>query len=148
MLKDILCAPATRPLVVRDAAKLVDNEVHQKSGFGGLAVKAAYTVVTKLKPGLIVEVVDSLLNDFVDRLEPYFAEWRAAGNPGGFDTYLGARKDRVANSLLTVTDDRAKVVDNATMRKAYESLRPHGQKHVEVAVPGLAALMSSYLSRA
>ncbi len=149
-LKEILCAPERRPQVVQDAARLVDQEVDSKGGLSGAGIKIAYKTVTKIKPGLITEVVDGLLDKFVDKLEPFYTEWQNGGKQGSFESFItdGSRKNKVANALLGVTDDRARTVHNATLKKAYGGLRPQGEKHVEAAIPGLARMMTKYLSQA
>ncbi len=144
-LQEILCSEANRANVVQDATRLVDQEVDQKSGLTGLAVKTAYKVVCKLKPGLVAEVVDNLLERFVTQVEPFFAEWVTSGKRETFEGFLTARKNRVANALLSVTDERARAVQNTTLKKSYETLRPHGEKHVEAAVPGLAKMLARYV---
>lgn len=144
-LKETLLTPAKRAQVVQDTVRLIDDEVKSKGGLVGLAVKAAYGMVNKLKPSIISETVDGLLDRFVDRLEPFFASWSSAGKTDSFERFLVGQKNQVANALLSVTDDRARVVQNATLRKAYESLRPQGEKHVEAAIPGLGRLLSKYV---
>lgn len=144
-LREILCTPAERPNVVRDAAALVESEVKSKSGLTGLAVKGAFAVVTGIKPGIIAEVVDILLDRFIDQMEPFFAEWSAAGKTEPLEAFLLARRTKVVAALLWVTDERAKVVDSATLKKAYASLRPQGEKHVEAAIPGLARMVGKYV---
>jgi hypothetical protein len=147
-LKEILCAPPNRPKVVQDAARLVNDEVESKSGLGGIAIKTAYKAVNKIKPGLIPEVVDSLLDRFVDRMEPFYAEWKSGAAKESFESFMVSRKNRVANALLGVTDERARTVQNTTLKKSYEALRPQGEKHVEAAIPGLARLVTRYLPTA
>lgn len=144
-LREILCTPAERPNVVRDAAALVESEVKSKTGLTGLAVKAAFTVVTNIKPGMIRDVVDVLLDRFIDQMEPFFSDWSAAGRTEPLESFLNARKTKVVAALLWVTDERAKVVDSATLKKAYASLRPQGEKHVEAAIPGLARMVGKYV---
>ena len=143
-LKDIVSSDK-RPAIVQDAVNLVDSEVSSKSGLSGMAIKAGYKAVKAIKPTLIRDAVDNLLDKFVDKLEPFFASWNEGGRQGGFDNYLSARKSEVANALLSVTDERAKNVDNKTIRKTYEKLRPQGEKNVEAAVPGLGRVLNKYV---
>ncbi len=144
-LKDILCSPDKRPQVVRDAARLVETEVDSKGGLSGIAIKAAFKTVTKLKPGLVPEVVDSLLERFVEQLEPFYKEWVDGGKKEPFDGFLNARKTRVANALLAVTDARARQVSNQTLKKSYEALRPQGEKQVEAAIPNMGKTLGRHL---
>jgi len=136
-----------RPDVVRDASELVDAEVSAKGGVAGFAIKAAYKTVKAVKPGLIPDVIDGLLDQFIGRLEPFFAEWEKGGKSGSFGAFLSSRPGAAANALLGVTDDRAKVVANKTLKSAYQSLRPHGEKNVEAAIPGLGRLIDRFLAK-
>ena len=54
---------ADRAAVVADTVQLIDDEVGRKSGMSGMALKAGYKVVQKLKGGrMIPEAVDYLLD--------------------------------------------------------------------------------------
>lgn len=145
-LKEILCSPDNRPKVVKDAARLVESEVDSKGGLSGLAVKTAFKAVKTIKPGLIEEVVDHLLDRFVDQMEPFYADWISSGKQLAFDAFLNAKKPQVANALLTVTDERARQVHNATLKKSYQALRPQGEKHVEAAIPNLGRVVGRYVA--
>lgn len=144
-LNEILCSPENRPKVVQDAARLVDDEVKDKGGLSGVAIKAGYKTVKTIKPSIITDAVDGLLDRFVERLEPFHEEWQNGGKNGGFDAYLLGRKNEVANALLSVTDDRARNVDNRTIKKAYEKLRPQGEKNVVEAMPRFSRMIGSYV---
>ncbi|MBI5508787.1 MAG: hypothetical protein HY903_08550 [Deltaproteobacteria bacterium] len=141
-LKELLLAPAVRPKVIDDCVTLVDDEVAAKSGLAGLAIKAAYAIVKKVKPGIIREAVDHLLDDFVARLEPFYAESLQAKSP--VDSYFGARAEAIADALLGVTDARAERAKNKTIKAAYDKLRPTGVKHTAAAVPGVARLIGRH----
>ena len=144
-LKDFVCSDDNRASVVRDTAQLVDEEVRAKGGFSGAAIKLGYKTVKAVKPGLIPNVVDGLLDNFTSRLQPFFADWDGAGRSGSFSSFMTSKERDVANALLGVTDDRAKVVQNKTLKKAYGKLRPKGEEHVTAAVPGLGRLLDRYI---
>jgi hypothetical protein len=144
-LAEKLLAPQLRPQVVADCAKLVDEEVASKSGLSGLAIKGAYAVVKAVKGGIIPDVLDGLLPSFAEKLEPTYQGWLAGS--GTLPDYFNARAPEVAEALLAITDDRAQQSKNATMRKAYEKLRPTGKKNVEQAVPRLAQLLAKHAPR-
>ncbi|MEZ4270328.1 MAG: hypothetical protein R3C68_02465 [Myxococcota bacterium] len=76
-LKDKLLG-SSRPAVLQDCEALIEAEVASKAGLSGLAVKGAYAIVRKIKPGMIREAVDRLIDSFVDRLEPLYADFEAA----------------------------------------------------------------------
>ena len=148
----LLNDPAKRARVLADAERLVDSEVASKSGLMGMAIKAAYKMVCTGKPGLVRDALDHLLDDFVNRLEPFFAQHRDLGGAGGqagdakqFGTYLTRRPGEVADALLGITDDRARRAKNQVLKQAYDRLRPQGKRHVEEAVPGVARLLGSHL---
>ena len=132
-LSDILLVPGNRPKVITDCTTLIQEEVDSKGGLSGLAIKAAFAVVKAVKPGFISEAVDHMLDDFVKRLEPFWADAQAKNEPVG--ALVNARSGEVADALLTISDERAARAKNQGVKKAYEKLRPTGKKHVEQAVP-------------
>ena len=135
-----------RPRILADCVRLIDEEVASKGGLSGIAIKAAYKVVCAVKPGIIHESMDALLDDFVGRLEPFYADHRKAGaSPSMFGDTLNRRRPDVADALLGITDDRAKKAKNATLKGAYEKLRPQAKKHVEEAIPRVGRTLSPHL---
>lgn len=143
-LKELLLAPDKRALVIRDAEALVDSEVQGKGGISGFAIKAGYKAATSVKPSLVRDALNNLIDRFVDRIEPFYQEWKGGGPSGGFDQFLIGRSKAVANALLGVTDERARSA-SGVVKKTYEKLRPQGEKNVEAAVPGLARLIQRHL---
>jgi len=141
-LTEILLVPGTRPKVVADAVRLIEEEVESKGGLSGIAIKGAFMVVKAVKPGFINEAVDHMLDDFVRRLEPFHTEAQQKNEPIG--PFLNARASAVADALLAISDERAARAKNQTVKKAYEKLRPSGKKHVETAVPRLGRLIAKY----
>jgi hypothetical protein len=145
-LTEILLVPGNRPRVITDCNALIQEEVDSKSGLSGLAVKAAFAVVKAVKPGFITEAVDHMLDDFVKRLEPFWADAQAKNEPVG--ALMSARAGQVADALLAISDERAARSKNPTLKKAYEKLRPTGKKHVEAAVPRVGRLIAKYANSA
>lgn len=146
-LAEKMTKPPVREKVVADSLKMIDEEVAGKGGLMGLAVKSAYAVVKAVKPRFVGEVVDSLLNEWVDGLEPLYGEWESAGKAKPLAAHLMARQSEVAEKLLHVTDSRAGAAKNANVKKLYEKLRPTAKKHVEAAVPRLAVLIERYAAK-
>jgi hypothetical protein len=145
-LNEILLVPGTRPKVIADCNKLIEEEVDSKGGLTGLAVKAAFAVVKAVKPGFVTEAIDHMLDDFVKRLEPFWADAQAKNEPVG--ALMNARAGEVSDALLAISDERAARASNQTLKKAYEKLRPTGKKHVEAAVPRIGRLIAKYASAA
>ena len=140
-LKSALLDSSTRPSVVSDLNQLVDTEVDKK----GIAIKSSYGLVKKIKPGIIEAAIDSLLDDFVERLEPFYAEYAQSGG-GSFGEYLASRADEVSDAMLSVTDARAEKSQRETIKKVYNKLRPQGKKNVEEALPALGTVIEKYTS--
>jgi hypothetical protein len=85
-----------------------------------------------------------MLDDFVKRLEPFWAEAQAKNEPVG--ALMNSRAPQVADALLAISDERAARTSNQNLKKAYEKLRPTGKKHVEQAVPRVGRLIQKYAS--
>ena len=134
--------PTKREAVVGDALNVLDQEVADKSGLTGMAIKAAYKMVKSVKPGFLREVVDSLLDDFVDALDPVYQESVESGEKPG--RYLEANRSRVADDLLSITDKRAERAKNRAIKGAYSKLRATAKKHVEAAAPRLGAMLERH----
>lgn len=144
-LAEKLLTTANRPNLIRDCARLIDEEVDKKGGLSGLAIKGAFKVVKAVKAGFIESVIDGLLDRWVDKLEGHYAQWMAAGSAGTFGGACARDAGGVAERLLEVTDERAKKVDNKTVVSLYQKLRPNAKEHVSAAVPGLGRVVDRYL---
>ena len=142
-LAEVLTGSDKRTQTVSDCVALVDSEVAAKSGMSGLVIKGAYKAVKAIKPGFVSNVVDSLLDRWLDRLEPHFQAW---GKDGTFADYVSKHDDKVSEDLLAVTDDRARESDNKTAKKFYQKLRPSAKTNVVMAVPKLGALVDRRLA--
>lgn len=143
-LKELLATPSKRQAVVQDACRVLEAEVEDKSGLSGLAIKAAFGVIKNVKPGFIPEVVDGLLDPFLDAFEPYYQRAQAAGVTPG--TELKRNAGQAADSLLAITDGRAVRAQRPVIQKTYEKLRPTAKKHVEAAMPRVAELLDRQLA--
>jgi hypothetical protein len=143
-LKEQLSTGEKRQRVIDDACHVLDQEVADKSGLTGLAIKGAYKLVQGIKPGFVRQVVDHLLDDFLGAVDPVYQEAVATGvRPG---EHLKANAGRVADALLAVTDAKAQRADNAAIKKTYEKLRPSAKKQVEAAAPRLADMLERHTS--
>ncbi len=142
-LQEILLAPDTKPKVLVDCWTLVEQEISDKSGISGTAVKLAYKTVNTFMPGHVQHMVQVLLPELVDALEPFWADFRASGG-SEFGDYLAKRGDEVSEALLSVTDARAANSGRPTVIKAYKSVRGNAVKHVEAALPRAGDLVMKY----
>jgi hypothetical protein len=144
-LKETLGAPPARERIVADACQVLDQEVADKGGLSGAAIKAAYAVVKGIKPGFIRDAVDNLLDDFLDALDPIVQEATSSGIPPG--QHLTRQSGPAADALLAITDARVARADRPVIQKTYERLRPTAKKHVESAMPRVGALLERAISR-
>ncbi|MDX2054472.1 MAG: hypothetical protein SFV15_18875 [Polyangiaceae bacterium] len=141
-LMEQLAQSPKREAVVRDACTVLNQEVADKGGLSGLAIKGAFKLLEGIKPGFVTEVVDALLNDFLTSLDPIYQEaLERQVKPGA---HLTANGSRVADALLQVTDRKAEHATRQAIKKTYEKLRPTAKKHVESAVPRLAQLLERH----
>lgn len=142
-LHDLLLGQNTRPQVVADCQTLIEQEIADKSGVSGTALKLAYKTVTSFAPGYYHHSLDDFLPMLVDRLEPYWADFGASGG-AGFGDYLAKRGPEVADALLSVTDSLAEVSGRPVIVKAYRAVRGGAARHVEAALPRVGDLVQKY----
>ena len=145
-LKDLTSQHDTRTGLISDCTDLINTEVKSKKGLSGAAIKAAFAIVKAIKPRVIEDSVDGLLDEFTDALQPYYTTFQDHGEPGTLEEFLKARAGDVAESLLAITDKRAERAKNKTMVKAYRKLRPKGKTHVELAAPGIGGVLDRHVS--
>jgi hypothetical protein len=141
-LREQLGSGDKRNAVIDDALKVLDQEVDDRSGITGLAIKGAYKVVKGIKPGFLREVVDAMLDDFLEALNPVYQEAVEKKKPAG--QHLIDNQGRVADALLAVTDRRAQQAQRQVVRSAYDKLRPMAKKQVEQAAPRMAKLLEKH----
>jgi hypothetical protein len=142
-LQEILLAPDTQPQVLADCYTLIDQELSDKSGISGAAVKLAYKTVNTFMPGHVQHMVEILLPDMLAQLEPFWVDFSASGS-SGFGDYLAKRSDEVTQALLSVSDARAAGSGRPTVVRAYGSVRGSAVKHVTAALPRVGDLVLKY----
>lgn len=131
-----------RRAVVADGVRLVEQEVARKRGLSGMAIKAGFKTVNKLQPSFVERALDHLLPDFAPAVDPHFAEARASGDVEAFFT---EHAGEIADSLLAVTDARARRAKNRALVAVYQRLRPRARVQVIEAMPGLARLVTKHV---
>jgi hypothetical protein len=150
-LADKLSDPTVRSEVVKACAGLVETEVAAKRGLSGMALRAGLKLVQAVRPGFVAQVVDRLLPEFAEALEPLhgeaitLAEKRGVSGAESFSIHLEAHADRAAEALLAVSDRRVRRADNRPLVAAYERLRPGAVEHVRLAIPGLVRTLSPFV---
>ena len=142
-LQELLGAPAKREAVIDDSLQVLNAEVDAKGGLSGIALKTAYKVVKGISPDFLRRVVDHLLDDFLNALDPMYQEALQRGVDAR--QHFVSNPGRVADALLSITDSRAARSDNQMLRKTYERLREGAKKHVEAAVPRLGDMFARHV---
>ena len=141
-LSEALVSESKKSAVEDDCIALIDAEVADKGGFTGLAIKAGYKTVQGIKPGFVRQVVSDLLPDFAHALEPIYQEAKTNGR--GVRDHMNANTPRVADALLSITDEKAKRAKSGMIKGTYDKLRSSAKKNVEAAVPRLAAMIEKH----
>ena len=144
-LQQILLAPDTQPKVTADCCLLIEQEIADKSGVSGTAVKLAYKTVASFAPGYLQGMVKYMVPEMVGKLEPFWSDFSVSGG-SEFGDYLAKRGEEVAQALLSVTDALAADSDRPTIIKAYRAVRGSAAKHVEAALPRVGDLVLKYAS--
>lgn len=142
-LHEMLLAPEIRPQVIADCETLVNNEVSDMSGVSGTAVKLAYKTVRTFSADHIHYMLETLLPNMADALQPYWADFTAEG-VGSYGDYLAKREDEVTEALLSITDERGRKSSRPVIVKAYNTVRGGAAKHVKAALPRVGALVQKY----
>lgn len=134
------------PHVVTDVKSLVEQEVANKGGVSGTAIKVAYKAVTAFAPGYYDSAVSNMLPSFVQQLDPH---WHGFLNSGGssFGDYMAKNGDAVSEDLLSVTDQLAGSSTKAAVVKAYKAVRGNASKNIIEALPALGDLVQRYMAR-
>ncbi|HMI89157.1 MAG TPA: hypothetical protein VK550_33995 [Polyangiaceae bacterium] len=141
-LTEVLTSDAKKAAVVDDCCRLIDEEVADKGGLSGLAIKAGYGAVKGIKPGFIKHVVSDLLPEFARVLDPIYAEAVTASRPAG--DFFNKNTGRVADALLSITDAKAQKSNSGVVKSTYDKLRGMAKKNVEAAVPRLGKLIERH----
>jgi hypothetical protein len=141
-LTEQLNAPEKKETVVADCCLLIDQEVADKGGLTGLAIKAGYGAVKGVKPGFIKHVVSELLPEFARVLDPMYQDAKTQGKPVA--SFFETNGGRAADALLSITDSKAKNAKSGVVKGTYDKLRPSAKKHVEAAVPRLGRLIEKH----
>jgi hypothetical protein len=142
-LPDILLADNAQQQIAADCQALVGQELSAKSGVSATALKVAYKAVTTFAPGYYQFTVESMVPDLLHRLQPFWADFHAAGG-GQFGDYLAKRGEEVSEAMLGVTDDMAQGSKRGSIVKAYNAVRGGAGKHIEAALPAVGALVEKY----
>jgi hypothetical protein len=142
-LVELLAKEPIRARVIEDCVELIEAQVKQK----GFIIKSAYATIKAIKKRFIPETVDTMLDEWLDKLSPHFDRW-SANKTSSFVDYAIARGDDVAEDLLSVTDARAARTSHTTAKKMYGRMREGAKKNVVEAIPDLARMIEKHVAAA
>ena len=142
-LVELLAKEPLRVRVIDDCVELIESQVKQK----GFIIKSAYATIKAIKKRFIPETVDTMLDEWLDKLSPHFDRW-SANKASSFADYVIARQDEVAEDLLSVTDGRAARTSHTTAKKMYGRMRDGAKKNVIEAIPDLARMNEKHVQGA
>ena len=84
------------------------------------------------------------MDEFAEKIDPFWQDCQQKGaNP---ESYFTANDNKIADSLLTVTDGRAQKSKHKTLVKAYNSLRGKAVAHISAAMPRFSKLVVKHAS--
>jgi hypothetical protein len=141
-LVEKLAKDPVRPHMIEECVELIEAQVKQK----GFVIKSAYATIKAIKKRFIPEVVDTMLDEWLDKIQPHFDRWSAT-KASTFSDYVVARGDDVAEDLLSVTDARAAKTSHTTAKKMYQRMREGAKKNVIEAIPELAKMIERNLAK-
>lgn len=141
-LNELLLDESKKNQVVDDCCTVIDQEVDDKGGISGLAIKAGYKAVKGIKPGFVRHVVTDLLPEFARVLDPVYQEAKSQNK--AVSEHFAANAPRVADALLSITDAKAVNAKSGVVKGTYEKLRGTAKKNVEAAAPRLGKLVEKY----
>ncbi|ABA24505.1 conserved hypothetical protein [Trichormus variabilis ATCC 29413] len=120
---------------------MIEAQLASKSGISGITLKTAFAALKGIKPGYIPHVVEQLLPQCFEALDPIWSEGVQKGDAVG---YLVESRSRTADALLSITDARVKDSKRQIVRGTYDKFRGSAKQHVEEAVPDFAKLIDKY----
>jgi len=142
-LAAVLADPERRAAVVRDAERIVDEEVAARRGVRGMALRTGYAAFRRLRPGIVPLAIDRLLPMFAPMIDRHWETAVASGDP---DAWFRREAGAVADGLLAVTDALSHRTANPVALALYRSLRGQARPHVTAGVTRLPAFLRKHLT--
>ncbi len=144
-LQHILDDQNKRHHLIDDCVAVIESQVQKQSGFSGLALKSAIKMAQAASPKIIHQALEHLIDDFVEKLEPFFEAYAAPQDKHAtFASFLSERADEVADAWLEVVDKRAHMEKAGPFKKTYAMLRPKAKTYVASGIPSLAEVIERH----
>ena len=133
-----------RPAIIQDCVTLINQQVKNKRGMTGIAVKAGFKVIKSFKPGIIPKALDDMLDEFAGKIDPFWQDCQT--QQADAVSFFTKNSNAIANALLSITDERASNSPNPVLVKSYNKLRKQAVGHITDALPDLAVLVKKHAS--
>ena len=137
-----LLSEPTRSELARALARMIVQEVEKTRGARGLALRHGLRTAMRRNPDALERVVDELIPEWIDLLEPYYLRW-SQNEEDSFGQYLGTHSDELAVSLLALLHRR---VRSSNHRLAQAATRFFGVDALRSALPRVGVLVDGYVS--
>ena len=147
LLKDKLLENGSRTVVVQDCVVLVDKQVAAKKGVTGMMIKGGYKAFKAIKPTIVKEAVEILLDEFVVVLDHHYDAYLAedAAQSTSFESWATSRDHKIADDMLGITDGMMERSNKKAIKKIYQGMRKVAEKNVAEAVPDMARLIVKHV---
>ncbi len=133
-----------RPLIIADCTQMIDQEVKDKSGLTGIAVKGGFKAIKGFRPDIVPMALEDLIDEFATQVEPFWQECQNNGEDA--QQFFVRRKVDIANALLSITDGKAKNSKHRVLVKAYNALRGKAVEHIGAAMPRFSSIVKKHAS--
>lgn len=148
-LHTIVGRDPSRQVFIQDCVRLITQTVQAQAGLSGMAIKGSYAAVLKLRPRFLDGALAYLLDDFIQCLEPFYAEAmaqapRAPLHPSWLSTYFTNHQAAITEAMLRITDDHAQRSSHGPLKSIYMRLRPIGKSCVQSVIPELGLVLQRY----
>lgn len=144
--------PERTPAVNAQFVRLVEERIRKSPGLKGVALRTAVTTLNASRPDIVARAVARLLPDFIDVLEPLYADYHkshpadaAAGR--GFGDYLMSRRTDAVHALMGLADERSAGATHSVYQRFYNRLRNTIAREADAIMPPLSECLDAELVR-
>ncbi len=142
----LLTSPLRRRQLIEECGVIVRDEAKDIPGLKGKIIQGALKAASKVLPRGVEDILDNLIDSFVDQLEPnYFAHRNAGGDALSFCKTLSGNIDSTAEVLLGVCDDKIEARAARSLKPIYSRLRPGAKPYVVKGLPRILSVVERHL---
>lgn len=124
--------------IAADCVSLMEDQVNQKKGLGGMLFKTLYKGINAIGSDYAYNAIVNLIPAVSRAIDPLWEDGVNAGDPVD---YLKQNQSLTADTILSVTDIKIKNASNKVVKVSYEKIRGSLKEEIETAVPRLAEIL-------